>query len=200
MVGSVWGLGALTAPMGAQHPITGSGWIPHLRTGWGRERATGSGGGNPTLMRGAPAPARGNDPRGTEREAPKMGAGEGEAPHYRHRRRAGGPPARQRGGDPAERGGCVRHTRARGRGQPPTPTGLRGPCRRHSPRSSWPPSCPGAWRCARSRPPRPSRRSPGPLPGPDGGPGGGSCGRCPVPTSAPGAAVRAGGRGARRES
>lgn len=31
---------------------------------------------------------------------------------------------------------------------------------RHSPRSFWPPSCPAAWRCARSPPPRPSLRSP----------------------------------------
>lgn len=70
--GSVWGLEVPTAPKGAHgaaRPRTGSGWTAHLRKGWGREKATGSGGGKPTLMGRASAPARCNDQGGTETES-----------------------------------------------------------------------------------------------------------------------------------
>lgn len=76
----------------------------------------------------ASAPARCNDRGGTEREPPKMGSGQGEVPHNEHRGRSGGPPARQRGGDAAERGrGAARPPdKSPGQGAAPHPNRAAG--------------------------------------------------------------------------
>lgn len=147
----------------------GKGDPPTLQLGQGEGNPPwgGGGGAGRLLVR------HGNDC--IEREAPKMGAGGCPLPTGTEGEVEGG--VLQHGsedGDPRGEGGPGRQTRNRGRGNrgrgraPPalTPTGLQGPGRRHSPRSSWPPSCPAAWRYVRSPPPLPSRRSPRrPVPG-----------------------------------